>query len=377
MRPWVVVAGDFVRTGGMDAANLALAAHLARAGRRVHVVAHRADEALVAAPGVTFHRVPRPLGSHRLGFPLLDRAGRRVAASLAEPVVVANGGNCGAGSVAWLHYVHAAYAPETGGSPLRRVLARFDRAKAMRDERDAVRRARVVVANSGRTRRDAVERLGSDPARVEVVYYGIEPERFHPPSDGERREVRRMLGIDGDAPAVAFVGALGDRRKGFDTLFSAWRALSRDEAWDAALLVVGTGAEAVAWERRAQEGGLGARMRFLGFRRDVGTVLAACDALVSPTRYEAYGLAVHEALCRGLPALVSRDAGVAERYPEEMRALLIDDPDDAGELRRRLAGWRARRDEHRAAAIRLSAELRRWTWDDMAARIVDIVEERG
>ena len=41
-------------------------------------------------------------------------------------------------------------------------------------------------------------------------------------------------------------------------------------------------------------------------------VLAACDALVSPTRYEAYGLAVHEALARGLPALVSRSAGIAD-----------------------------------------------------------------
>jgi glycosyltransferase involved in cell wall biosynthesis len=322
--------------------------------------------------------VPRPLGSHRLGFPLLDRAGRGAAASLASraPVVVANGGNCRADDVVWLHYVHAAYAPDAPRWFFRR-LVRYDRAQAMRDELAAVQRARVVIANSGRTRRDAVELLGADEGRVEVVYYGIEPERFRPPSDDERAEARRTLGIDGDAPAVAFVGALGDRRKGFDTLFAAWRALAAEPGWDATLLVVGTGAEAGAWERRAREAGLGARMRFLGFREDVGTVLAACDALVSPTRYEAYGLAVHEALCRGLPALVSRDAGVAERYPEEMRALLIDDPDAAEELRRRLVDWRARREEHRAAAIRLSAELRGWTWDDMAARIVDIVGERG
>ena len=49
------------------------------------------------------------------------------------------------------------------------------------------------------------------------------------------------------------------------------------------------------------------RVRFLGFRRDMPAVFAACDLLIHPARYEAYGLAVHEALCRGLPALVTRD----------------------------------------------------------------------
>jgi len=37
--------------------------------------------------------------------------------------------------------------------------------------------------------------------------------------------------------------------------------------------------------------------------------------LVSPVRYEAYGLNVQEALCCGVPAIVSACAGVAERYP--------------------------------------------------------------
>ena len=77
----------------------------------------------------------------------------------------------------------------------------------------------------------------------------------------------------------------------------------------------GTGAELPAWRQRAQAAGLGDRMRFLGFRSDVPEILAALDALVHPARYEAYGLSVHEALCRGVPAIVSASAGVAERIP--------------------------------------------------------------
>ena len=117
----MIVAGDFVRTGGMDAANHALAGWLARSGTETHLVAHRVADDLASLPGVRFHPVPRPLGSHTLGFPLLDRAGRRVAKSLdgRDPVVLANGGNCRAGNAVWLHYVHAAYAPEVAGQPVR------------------------------------------------------------------------------------------------------------------------------------------------------------------------------------------------------------------------------------------------------------------
>src|SRR5205823_4663985 len=128
-----------------------------------------------------------------------------------------------------------------------------------------------------------------------------------------------------------------DRRKGFDVLFEAWSLLWRT-GWDGLLLVVGAGEELPVWEQRAA--GLGESIRFLGFRKDVPRILAAGDLLVSPTRYEAYGLGVHEALCAGLPALVSRSAGVAEQYPTELQPLLLSDPENASSLAESLRQWR-------------------------------------
>ena len=372
----MVVAGDFVRTGGMDAANHALVSYLARAGRETHLAAHRVADDLAALPGLRVHAVPRPLGSHTLGFPLLDRAGRRVARSLAgrDPVVVANGGNCRAGEVAWLHYVHAAYAPQIAGRPLRRMIGAAARRAALRDERAATGRARLVVANSERTARHAVDLLGAAPEAVHVVYYGADADRFRPPSAEERVEARRALGWTDGRPVAAFVGALGDRRKGFDTLFAAWGKLCADAGWDARLAVAGAGGELEAWRRRAGDAGLADRVAFLGFQPDVRRLLWAADALVSPTRYEAYGLAVQEALCCGLPALVSADAGVAERIPPSLHALLIPDPEDADDLAARLRVWRGSLEAHRADALALSGELRAWSWDDMARRIVELAE---
>jgi glycosyltransferase involved in cell wall biosynthesis len=109
-------------------------------------------------------------------------------------------------------------------------------------------------------------------------------------------------------------------------------------------------------------------MQFLGFRRDMPAVFAACDVLIHPARYEAYGLGVHEALCRGLPAIVTATAGVAERYPADLDSLLLQDPESVSALTDRLACWRGDKTiAERVAAF--GARLRARTWDHMAHEI--------
>jgi glycosyltransferase involved in cell wall biosynthesis len=373
--PWLLVAGDFSPFGGMDAANRALARHLAGLnGAEVHLVAHHVAEDLAQAPAVRTHLVPRPLGSHLLGAPLLARAGRAWAARLgrAGARVLVNGGNCSVGDVNWVHYVHAAYDGEDRGWGPRSLARRAYDLKAARDERAAIPRARLVVCNSRRTARDVVERLGVGAARVRVVYYGVDPARFAPVDEARRREARRRLGRPADRPLAIFVGALGDRRKGFDLVLAAWRALAADPAWDCDLVVAGEGAD--RWRREVTALGLDRRVALLGFRRDVADVLAACDVMVHPARYEAYGLGVHEALCLGLPAIVTAEAGVAERYSPGLRALLLDAPPSAGALVERLRAWRAADAAFAREARALSADLRRQTWDDMARAIVGAEE---
>jgi glycosyltransferase involved in cell wall biosynthesis len=376
-RPFLLVAGDFVQTGGMDRANFALASYLARSGHPIELVTHRADPDLVALPGVAVRRVPMPLGSHLLGQWPLARAGRRAAAATwaAGGRVVANGGNLAFPDVNWVHYVHAAYRPAAAAGLLRRVKARLAYPLDRRDERRAFRVARVVVCNSDRTRRDVVRLAGADPGRTRVVYYGADPDRFYPAADGERAELRARLGWPADRPVVLFIGALGDRRKGFDTLFGAWADLCRSADWDAVLAVVGVGAALPGWRAAAGRAGLGDRVQFLGFRTDVPDLLRAADALASPTRYEAYGLAVHEALCCGLPAFVSADAGVAERYPPALADLLLPDPDDPADLAARLRRWRADPGSMRDRVRPLSDALRAYTWDDMARDFLRAIGE--
>jgi glycosyltransferase involved in cell wall biosynthesis len=377
MKLWLLVAGDVVPLGGMDSATFALARYLAADPRvELHLVAHRVAPDLVDATRVRSHLAWRPFGSHVLGAPLMARLGQRWAERLAPQGanVIVSGGNCPAGDVTWLHYVHAAYAPVTMADPLTRLKDRWRHVRDLGQERRALRHARLVLCNSRRTQTDVVERINVPASRTRVVYYGIDARRFSPISADERAAERQRLGWAQDRPVAVFIGALSDRRKGFDTLFDAWRTLCRDPAWDGDLAVVGTGAELPAWRARAATARLQDRIHFLGYRHDVDHILAACDVLVHPARYEAYGLGVHEALCRGLPAMVSRSAGVAEQYPSELAALLLEDPDSARELADRLQAWRSHLERLKAQVAPFSAMLRARTWDDMAREIVRLVE---
>jgi glycosyltransferase involved in cell wall biosynthesis len=375
--PWLLVAGDFTPLGGMDVANLALARHLAVRGDELHVVAHRVWPDLEDHPSVNVHHVWRPFGRHLLGSPLLAHEGRRIWRTLRARGgrAVTNGGNCAIGDANWVHYLHAAFVPDVAGSTSRRAKQSLTHRRDVLAERSALRGARVVICNSERTRQLAVECHALDESRVHVVYYGTDAERLAPVSDAERQAARIRLGWPLDRPLVGFVGALGDRRKAFDTLFEAWRSLCSDARWDANLVVVGTGAELPKWRERAAESGIRDRIRFLGFRSDVPDILPALDGLVHPARYEAYGLAVHEALCRGIPAIVSASAGVAERYPAALHQLLIADPNDSHELAERLRHWRSNIEQLRDAVVPVSATLRAWSWDAMAKAIVTRVEQ--
>jgi glycosyltransferase involved in cell wall biosynthesis len=376
--PWLLVAGDFTPFGGMDAANHALAQYLAARGE-VHLVTHRAWPDLASLPGVTVHRVWRPFDWNFLGSALLAKRGEDVWRRLSPRHVraIANGGNCHLRGANWVHYLHAAYVPVTAGSIVRRSKARLVYARDLSAEQRALRDARVVICNSRRTREDVVARIGVEPSRAHVVYYGSDPVRFSMVDAAARAAAKRTLACSPDRPLVGFVGALGDRRKGFDTVFHAWTELCHRPAWDADLIVVGWGGELSDWQRRAGEAGLADRIRFTGARRDVPDVLAALDALVHPARYEAYGLSVHEAICRGVPALVSATAGVAERYPPQLADLLIANPDHPQELVERLSAWRRDSERFRLLVAPLSDQLRTRTWDTMAADIAGLVDRGG
>ncbi|HEV3332047.1 MAG TPA: glycosyltransferase family 4 protein [Bryobacteraceae bacterium] len=362
----------------MDRANLALAEYLLEQRIPVHVVAHEVDACLEEHPLAHVRLVPRPAGSFMLGeFPLAfygRRAARRVQKKWPRAQVVVNGGNCIWPGINWAHYVHHAMpAPPQASAPwLFRIKDALSGSRARRTERAAFQCARLVITNSERTSREVIQYFGVEKSRVHTVYLGTDPD-WGLVTHAERAASRQALEIPETRAVAVFVGALGyDHRKGFDVLFRAWEELCVKRDWNVDLLVAGAGPALPMWRTSVQQAGLADRIRFLGFSEQVKSVLATADVLVSPVRYESYGLNVQEAICRGIPAMVSASAGVAERYESDCAPMLIPNPEDANDLVQRLLAWRPKKDEWKSRFQPFGDRLRSRSWRDTAVDIVSI-----
>src|SRR5215472_885532 len=345
LAPWVLVAGGFHWRGGIDRANAEFALYLSERGTPLHLVAYWVDPLIAIRENVTCHIVKRPYNSFFLGEFLLHRAGVRVARSVAarcpDARVLVNGGNCRWGDLNWVHCVQAAWKCNDPGAPLWfRIKNRVAKRTFVIWERRSLRRARVVFTNSQRTRWEAIEKYRIDPWRVHTVYLGSD-RSLAPVTLEERQLARARLQVPDHVPLALFVGALSyDNNKGLDTLLAAWHGLSVGKQWDAYLLVAGGGGAVARWKNWCAERGMAERVRFTGATDRIPECLAAADILVSPVRYEGYGLNVHEAICSGLAFMVSRSAGIAERVPDSLSDMLIEDPEDAGQLANRLLASR-------------------------------------
>ena len=84
-------------------------------------------------------------------------------------------------------------------------------------EKTATEMADAVVAVSQETKRDVEQLFNVDPARIRIIYNGIDPEEYYP-----RKETNLLVenGIDPDKPFVLFVGRIA-RQKGIIHLVNA------------------------------------------------------------------------------------------------------------------------------------------------------------
>jgi glycosyltransferase involved in cell wall biosynthesis len=375
---WIVVAAGFHKRGGMDKANYAWAEFLAGSQQRVHLVAHDCDESLAELARVSTTIVAKPLNSLFLGEFGLDRAGRaakrRFEAEGYTVCLVANGSNCLEGDVNWVHYVHAAWEPKIDEAPLSfRVRNLIQQRIALRRERIAFQRAKIIITNSHLTKKHVETYLHEDCEKVRTVYLGADA--MDVPEDDRRAAAKKSLNIPQDRLVAAFVGGLGlDSRKGFDTIVKSWEILRKRTQWDVTLLVAGAGPALEGWKAAVAKKGLSDSIRFLGFCDDVESVLAASDLLLSPVRYEPYGLNIQEALTCGLAVLTSASAGVAERFPNDLYPLLLRNPENAHEYAERLLLWRRDPQIWRQRFQRFGDELRHRTWKVMAEDMLELLE---
>jgi len=181
-------------------------------------------------------------------------------------------------------------------------------------------RLKVIIANSQGVKADILRHYPQTRASIEVIYNGVDGQRFHPGLKADfRQSMRASLGIAPDAPVLLFVGS-GFERKGLAT---AIRALARLDA-NTHLVVVGKDRQQSRYLRMARQLGLLERVFFVGPQPDVRPYYCMADLFVFPSLYDPFPNAVLEAMACGLPVIVSKTCGSADFFPNEALDALDD-----------------------------------------------------
>ncbi|MCA8882589.1 MAG: glycosyltransferase family 4 protein [Rhodobacteraceae bacterium] len=175
-------------------------------------------------------------------------------------------------------------------------------------------------------------------------------------------------------PLILSVGIVTPR-KGHDILLKALARLT-DLDWQAAIVGrVHDVAEAAALRDLAARLGLTARVAFTGEISDdrLSELYARAHLFALATRFEGYGMAFAEALCRGLPIVSCRTGAVPDTVPAAA-GCLVDVDDDAAfaEAIRRLLQDPTQYRQMAAAAKAAAEDLPTWeqTANVMAAALL-------
>jgi len=195
-----------------------------------------------------------------------------------------------------------------------------------------LRRATGIIAAGGYPAAEAEHASGAE-LPVTVVPCGVDPEKFRPLDDDERRRAREHFGIPVDAEVIVGISRLVPR-KGFDTAIRAVARLAKVRP-ALRLVIAGGGRDDDRLRRLAAE--LDAPVDFLGRipNADLPPLYGCGDvfAMLCRNRWggleqEGFGIVFIEAASCGVPQVAGNSGGAAEAVADGETGYVIDDPED-------------------------------------------------
>ena len=189
--------------------------------------------------------------------------------------------------------------------------------------------------------------VGFDPKTIEVVYNGIDLERFAIKDD--REQTRCTLGLPLEAFVVLYAGRI-DPPKNIEMLIQAFAQLDLP-AERTRLLIAGgplnhptpEAGESYIQKLKSlcDRLAISNRVLWLGRRADLPEVFRAADVSVLPSMLDTFGRTLVESMACGTPALGLRFGGIPEVLSGEFERFQIEVGDVSGlsELLRSLNGW--------------------------------------
>ncbi|NOR23260.1 MAG: glycosyltransferase, partial [Desulforhopalus sp.] len=206
--------------------------------------------------------------------------------------------------------VHGGDVAEWGNKPYLRPFLYF-----------ALRSADAITTNNPRLVDS--NKLNLSENKVHLIYAaGVDTNTFHP--SNKDRSLITEHGLQLDQLTILCVANYIER-KGQDRLIKALTELPGVQA-----VLIGAGQERDALEDLVKQHGLSDRIKILGAikRELLPPWFRACDLFVLPSRYEAMGVVLLEALASGLPVVAARVGGIPNIIEHGRTGLLFENHDE-------------------------------------------------
>ncbi len=232
-----------------------------------------------------------------------------------------------AGTPIVIHEIHGDPISEEYNPLFNEFLKRLEQTSAMITDR--------LIIKSPTLKRTFLDRGIGEPTQYELIYHGVELDRFCNKINDANRE---------EPVTFVFIGRVEDSKGVFD-LLSAF-----DQAQDKCkidLKIVGDGPQLDEFVSVVNNRNLDDSVSVLGYRDDVSAILSQSDVFVLPSYREGTPRVITEALAAGLPVIASNVGGIADQVVDGESGYLID-PNDIETLSEKmvtLASSSALRDE--------------------------------
>jgi UDP-glucose:(heptosyl)LPS alpha-1,3-glucosyltransferase len=311
---------------------------------------------------------------------LFAHAARRALANTHHDHVIAFGVGDVNADVLWVNSVHRVWMRQSitvdGSSGLRRIpglryLSPRHQLLLWMERRHFTRNnATAIVTVADAVSADLVRLYGISSDVTTTIHNGYSPSEFSPQRRRAlRQSARAQLGYRDD-DVVALIAANELARKGFDVLLEAQSLVANRQLH---VLLVGRAPMTPSISQRLRQLGLVDRVRYEGSQSDMGRVHAAADLFVLPTQYEAFALAIVEALASGLPVITTRTPGAEDRITDRQNGRLLDNPRSPDELSQ-LLGDAMDPDVRARWAANAAASVADLTWNALAMQTEQLLE---
>ena len=170
------------------------------------------------------------------------------------------------------------------------------------------------------------------PGMVQVIYLGVETERYRPDA-ARRARARERFAIGADEAAVVAAGRLAPMKGFIDLVEAAPAVVARVPR--ARIIIAGDGEERARLRARIDAIGVGASVSLAGYVQDMPELMAAADVFVLPSvelpgsPREGLPVVIMEALASGCAVVTTAVSGNSEIVEDGVNGRIVAQHDPA------------------------------------------------